>query len=273
MGNESDFHLTGGGGGIVGRIWSPGQPRFVVLLAHGYGEHAGRYGRVAERLVAIGAVVYAPDHFGHGRSEGERALLADPDLLVDDFGSVADLAAGHHPGLPVVVIGHSMGGIVATRHAQRRGPQLAAVVLSAPVIGGNPLLVELLAIDPFPDVAIEGAMLSRDPAVGRAYLADPLVYHGGFLRPTLESLVAVVEIIADAGSLGDLPTLWIHGDEDPLAPYDATKRAMEVVGGSRLHHKLYPGARHEIFNETNSDEVMGDVEAFLRAVLGPDVVR
>ncbi len=271
MTTATEFELTGSEGRIVTSRWVAPDATFVVLLAHGYGEHAARYAHVADRLVGVGAAVYAPDHAGHGRSEGERALLKDAELVVDDFRLVAELAAQEHPGLPVVVLGHSMGGIVATRYAQRYPRELAALVLSGPVIGGNPLLVDLLALDPIPEVPIDPAMLSRDPTVGEAYMADPLVYHGGFQRQTLESFVGAVQTIAESGDLGDLPTLWIHGEEDPLAPYDATAGAMEIVGGSRLEQKKYLGARHEIFNETNQDEVLNDVVAFLRGALGEAV--
>ena len=267
MTNAADFELDGGGGQIIGRVWSDAAPTFVVLLAHGYGEHSGRYQHVADALVAIGAVVYAPDHVGHGRSEGERAVVADLELPVDDLHLVAQRAVSEHPGLPVAVIGHSMGGIIATRYAQRFGSEIAALVLSGPVIGGNPLLSELLSMDPIPEVPIDPGMLSRDPSVGEAYMADPLVYHGGFHRATLEAFVMTVKVIADGGSLGDLPTLWIHGELDPLAPYDDTRSAIDIIGGSELQQKVYPGAMHEIFNETNQDEVIGDVVAFLSSVL------
>lgn len=273
MTTATDFEFDGGAGHIVGRLWSGGEPAFVVLVAHGYGEHAGRYADVAETLVGAGAVVYGPDHYAHGRSEGPPALIDDMELLVDDFRVVARRAAAEHPGLPVVVIGHSMGGIVATRYAQRFGSDLSALVLSGPVIGGNPLLADLLGLDPIPEVPIDPGMLSRDPAVGQAYMADPLVFHGGFQRETLEAFVAAVGLIADSGTFGELPTLWIHGEEDPLAPYEVTAAAMEKVKGSHLDQKKYLGARHEIFNETNGDEVLADVVNFLRGALGDDVVR
>jgi alpha-beta hydrolase superfamily lysophospholipase len=272
MTTASEFELTGSEGRLAVTRWAPPEPTYVVLLAHGYGEHAGRYGHVADRLVGTGAVVYGPDHAGHGRSDGERALVKDVESLVDDFRLVAESAAREHPGLPVVVLGHSMGGLVATRYAQRYRSELAALVLSGPIVGGNPLLVDLLALDPIPEIPIDPGMLSRHPAVGEAYMADPLVYHGGFARQTLESFVESVQTVERAGDLGDLPTLWIHGEEDPLAPYDATAAAMEYIGGTRLEHQKYPGARHEIFNETNQDEVLGDVVAFLRRVLG-DALR
>jgi alpha-beta hydrolase superfamily lysophospholipase len=259
--------LAGRDGRLAVHRWSAETPRFIFLLAHGYGEHAGRYQHVAERLIAEGADVYAPDHLGHGRSEGERALVDDIDALVDDFAAVAQAARAEHDGLPVAVLGHSMGGIIATRFAQRDRPALDALVLSGPVVGGNPELFALLGMDPIPDVPIDPTALSRDPAVGEAYAADELVYHGPFLRPSLQALATAIDSIAEGPSFGDLPTLWIHGEDDPLAPLAATRNAIEHLRGGDFEEHVYPGARHEVLNETNRDEVLADVTAFLRRTL------
>lgn len=214
--------------------------------------------------------MYAPDHRGHGRSDGERALIDDAESLTTDLGAVDALARGAHPGLPVVLIGHSMGGMIATRFAQTRASDLAALVLSGPVIGGNPEILALAEMDPMPEVPLDPAVLSRDPAVGEAYAADPLIYHGGFARETLREFGAAVERIAAGPGFGDLPTLWIHGELDALAPLGPTRDAMEHLRGSATEEKVYPGAMHEIFNETNRDEVIGDVLAFLeRALASP----
>ncbi len=248
--------------------WTATEPRCVVLLAHGYGEHAGRYSHVAEHLVdALGAAVWAPDHRGHGRSQGERALVDDGEALTTDLHDVADRASAEHPGLPVALIGHSMGGIVAARFAQRWPEELAALVLSGPAIGGNPDLEALAGMDPIPDVPIDPAILSRDPAVGEAYAADELVYHGPFRRETLQELLAAVARVAGGPDLGDLPTLWIHGSEDALALLEPTRAAVERIRGTNLAERIYPDARHEVFNETNRGEVLADVTAFLRDAL------
>lgn len=248
-------------------VWENPHARYVVLLAHGLGEHARRYNHVADALVADGASVYAPDHYGHGRSEGERALVEDPELYVDDLHLVASQAASESPGIPVVLIGHSLGGVIATRYAQRYMSELAALVLSGPVIGGNPAFEPLLAMDPMPEVPLDPAALSRDPAVGQAYAADPLVYHGPLLRGTLEGIFSAVQTIA-AGPALTLPTLWIHGEHDPLAPYEATRAAVDHLRTASLEEKMYPGAMHEIFNETNRDEVIADTIAFINAHVG-----
>jgi alpha-beta hydrolase superfamily lysophospholipase len=128
-------------------------------------------------------------------------------------------------------------------------------------------LLALADMDPIPDVPIDPAALSRDPAVGEAYAADELVYHGPFARETLVELGAAVEAIAAGPDLGSLPTLWIHGENDPLAPYQVTKDAMVHLRGQHFEERMYPGAMHEIFNETNKDEVVGDVTDFIARMI------
>jgi len=163
-----------------------------------------------------------------------------------------------------VLIGHSMGGLVATRYAQLHGSELAALVLSGPAIGGNPGIEALLAMDPIPDLPIDPSTLSRDPEVGRAYLEDPLVWHGPFRRATLEALFAAVRTIAAGPRLGPLPTLWLHGEDDALTPLAETRAAIERVRGERLESIVYPGARHEVLNETNRDDEANFAHALSR---------
>jgi alpha-beta hydrolase superfamily lysophospholipase len=267
MTDHDNLEIAGTRGRIAVRRWAADDPRFAVLLAHGYGEHAGRYAHVAERLVDAGAAVYAPDHLGHGRSEGEPALIEDVEDVLGDLAAVEQLARAENPGLPVVVIGHSMGGVIATRYVQTRRPDLAALVLSGPVVGGNAQIEALLGMDPIPDVPIDPETLSRDAEVGRRYADDDLVYHGPFKKPTLEALFAAIRAIPDGPAFGPVPTLWIHGEEDVLAPLAETRPAVERVAGAALETRIYPGARHEVFNETNREEVIGDVVAFVeRAV-------
>lgn len=267
MTTSTTADFEGQRGRLTLRHWPNDEATFVALLAHGIGEHTGRYEHVAARLVSDGAVVYAPDHWGHGQSDGQPGLVEDIDALADDVALVADHARAEHPDLPVVLVGHSLGGMIATRYAQQHPDDLAALVLSAPVVGGNTAILGLLEMADMPDVPIDPSILSRDPAVGEAYAADPLVYHGPLLRGSLEAVRDSVATIAQGGDLGDLPTLWIHGEEDGLAPLGETRAAFERLGGGALEQKVYPGARHEIFNETNSDEVIDDVVRFLRARL------
>src|SRR5262249_50934731 len=257
--------------GIRGRVtlheWPGERQRYAALIAHGYGEHAGRYGHVAEHLVRHGASVYAPDHLGHGRSEGERALVERLDDLIEDLHTVARTAQRDQPGRPVVLIGHSMGGLVATRYAQLHGSELAALVLPGPATGGTPALEALLGMAPIPDLPIDPAVLSRDPAVGLAYAEDPLVFHGPFRRTTLAALFAGIRAVAAGSRLGLLPTLWLHGEEDALVPLAEVRATVNLIRGERLESIVYPGARHEIFNETNRGEVLAAVTSFVDRVL------
>lgn len=165
--------LTGTHGPLAVREWPHDHPRYLALVVHGYGEHVGRYEELAGVLVAHGAAVFGPDHAGHGKSAGERVLIEDFEDVVTDVHAVADLARRVRPGVPLVMVGHSMGGLIAARFAQRYGTELAALVLSGPVIGSWELPGALLALDEIPDTPISPASLSRDPAVGAAYRADP----------------------------------------------------------------------------------------------------
>jgi alpha-beta hydrolase superfamily lysophospholipase len=267
---STDLTVAGKHGPVFVRRWNATEPVRIVLIAHGYGEHSGRYEHVAQALVRASAVVYAPDHYTHGRTAGGGELAAYEDLhdLVADLDAVAGMARAEHPGLPMALIGHSMGGIIATRYAQTmEAGKLHALVLSGPAIGGNPAFEALLAMDPIPDVPIDPAALSRDPAVGEDYSADPLVYHGPFRRATLSTMLAAIDDAKAGPGFGSLPVLWIHGELDPLAPLEVTRPVVESLAGAEFEAHVYPGAMHEVFNETNRDEVIGHVVAFLDRVL------
>ncbi len=262
----TDFTLRGHAGTLHARAWTGPEPAYVALLCHGYGEHLGRYEWVADRLVADGAAVYAVDHVGHGESEGERVLVADFEPVVDDFRLLEEHARAEQPGLPVVLIGHSMGGMIAARYAQRYGDDLACAVLSGPVLGRWDTVDALLALEEIPDTPIDPATLSRDGSVGEAYVADPLVWHGPFKRPTLEALATAIDTINESGTV-DLPLLWLHGEDDELVPYSGSAKGWPRIAGPQAEEKTYPEARHEIFNETNRDEVLADVLEFVHRQL------
>jgi len=268
MPDSREWTLDGHAGRLVARTWSSGEePSHVVLLAHGYGEHVGRYEHVAAALVANGAAAYGVDHVGHGKSEGERVLIADFERVVDDLHQVDLRARAEHPGAPVVLIGHSMGGLIAARYAQWYGDSLAALVLSGPLVGAWEPLGQLLALPELPDVPLDSTTLSRDPEVGKAYENDPLVWHGPFKRPMLEAIQAGLAAIEQGPSLGSLPLLWAHGEDDQLVPLAGSRRGIERLRGERFVERIYPEARHEIFNEINQDEVLADVTAFVDEAL------
>lgn len=269
MANPSDsaFTLTGHGGEIVGYRWSPDRaPEYVVLLAHGYGEHIRRYDHVAQRLTADGAVVYAVDHLGHGESAGERVLIDDFDAVVDDLHLAEDLARAEHPGLPVTLIGHSMGGMIAARYTQRYGEGLRAVVLSGPLLGPAALVAAMLPLDEIPDAPLPPEALSRDAEVGRRYAEDHLIWHGAFKKPTVVAMDTTLRSISADGPL-PAPAIWLHGTDDQIVRYEDSAIGWAEIKPADNAEKTYPGARHEIFNEIDKDETIGDAIAFLRARL------
>jgi alpha-beta hydrolase superfamily lysophospholipase len=251
----------------VGRVrvrrWPVEDPARLVVLVHGYGEHIGRYEHVARALNAAGSAVAGPDHVGHGRSAGDRALVEDFEPIVDDVRAVVDETRGD---LPVVMVGHSMGGLIATRYAQRHREDLAGLVLSGPAIGLAAVIEGWLAAPEPPSDPIDGAVLSRDLSVGEAYVADPLVYHGGWKRPTLEAFVAADEAIAAGPGFGDLPLLYVHGGEDQLVPAALARPIVERLAGPDSDLRVIDGARHEVFNEIGSEQTIALVAEFAQRV-------
>jgi alpha-beta hydrolase superfamily lysophospholipase len=268
VGQSREWGYDGVHGPLVARSWSgTDQPTHVVIIAHGYGEHIGRYERLADALVGNGAVVYAVDHVGHGKSEGERVHVQDFEDVVIDLHALDETARREHPDLPVVLLGHSMGGLIAGRYAQRYGDTLTALVLSSPLVGRWDGAAALLALDEIPDVPLDITTLSRDPGVGETYAADPLVWHGPFKRATLEAMQRGLEAIANGPNLCGLPLMWIHGEDDQLVPIAGTRAWIEHLRGPRFVERTYPEARHELFNELNADEVITEVTDFIHQQL------
>jgi alpha-beta hydrolase superfamily lysophospholipase len=287
--HETTFTLTASDGSDVAcyRWTGDDPPRMIVQIAHGMGEHAGRYRRLAEALVGAGAVVYANDHRGHGRTAGSPERHGDLGPggwagLMGDLGVVADHARSEHPGLPLVMIGHSMGSFALQRHLLDHSAGLAAAVLSGTsavdiiAAGIDPTQeVDLSAFNaPFEPARTEYDWLSRDPAEVDAYVADAACGFG-LDAAAAASMIEGLDGVADAERLAhirsDLPMLVISGDADPLAGGGAL---VELVGdryreaGIRdVTVRLYPGARHEVFNETNRDEITADLIAWLDRVI------
>jgi acylglycerol lipase len=234
-----------------------GAPRGVVVVVHGYAEHLGRYDRVVDHLVSRGLAVAAVDLRGHGRSGGPRGHCRDFAELVADVHLVASAAAEWWPAAPRVLLGHSMGGLVGFLYLLRHPETVRAGALSAPafrVPDAGPRLarwiVRVLArLAPRTGLRsrLDTSALSRDPAVGPAYVADPLVHRRasvGFVR----ALGA-----AQAGALLDaprlrVPLLVLQGDADRIVEASGTR---DVVARLTCPHELVmlPGYYHEILNE------------------------
>ena len=270
-----DGILAGVGGlRIFWQSWlPPAPPRGVVVIAHGLGEHRGRYAHVAERLVREGDAVYALDHRGHGRSEGPRALLDKIGSAVADLDSLVLRASDEHPGSPVFLLGHSMGGTLALCYAMCRQDRLEALALSGPLAAlhaASPvvrLAAKLLStLTPrLPVIAVDASLISRDPAVVQAYNADPLVHHGKLPARTVAELAAAVASLPAGVSAITVPTLIMYGTADGLCPPEGSEMLGRRIGATDRTVKSYPGLYHEILNEPEQEQVMDDLCAWLDA--------
>jgi acylglycerol lipase len=272
-----EFTTAGLGGlDLHAQAWLPDDHvRSVIVVAHGLGEHSGRYAGLAESLVGAGHAVYALDHRGHGRSPGPRANIERFDHLVSDYGSFAGRAARQHPDAPVFLLGHSMGGAVAFATALRLPGAVRGVVLSAPALaaaetasGTRKLVARVLStVAPNTGVwRIDASQVSRDPAVVRAYSADPLVHHGSIpARTVVELLDAMEGFLYQAPKLR-LPTLVLQGTRDALVPVEATRPVYQALDVQRRTIKYYEGLFHEVFNEPERAQVIADLLHWLARV-------
>ncbi|MGO4001660.1 lysophospholipase [Pseudomonas fluorescens] len=267
MERSSVSFINGSTGRLAVHEWESSEPLFLALLVHGYGEHLGRYDYVAHRLRTQGAYVFGPDHQGHGQSDGERVLIHDFASVVDDLYQVAQSMVSRHPGLPLVLIGHSMGGLIATRYAQLYSETLAALVLSGPLLGRKTAITSLLDLPSIPNEPLDVSTLSRDPSVGEKYADDPLIWHGPFKRPTLLAMQVILNTIDRGPKLGKLATLWLHGGGDRLVRMEETRTSLNAISGEHFEMEIYPNARHEIFNETNKEVVLNRALIFIDSVL------
>lgn len=258
---------------IVYDVWTPeSAPRGVVVVAHGFGEHARRYDHVAHRFGGAGLVVFALDHRGHGRSGGKRGYLKDMSEYTADFHTLVGIATNAHPGLPVVVLGHSMGGGIVFAYGVEHPDDYTAMVLSGPAVAVSaevsPVLAALAKIvgrvaPGLPVEQLATDMVSRDPQVVAAYQADPLVYHGKMPAGVARALLLVSETMPRRATALTAPLLVVHGDQDKLVGVDGSRRFMQHVGSTDAELKVYPGLFHEVFNEPERDAVLEEVVAWI----------
>lgn len=263
---------------ISHRAWTPdGDPKAVVLLFHGLGEHSGRYAHVATALVDGGFAVHALDHRGHGRSEGKRVFVKEYAELQRDLLQFRRLVEEQHPGLPLFVLGHSMGGNLALGHVLDHPDGVRGLALSGAALAVNddvsPALRKVAGV--LAKVApglrpqgLDATAVSRDPAVVQAYLADPLNFTGKVSAGLAGALLGAIDRFPSRFAELRLPLLIMHGTADRLVPV-AGSRALEAgaVNADVTSH-YYEGLYHEIMNEPEQQQVIADLRAWLDDTLG-----
>jgi alpha-beta hydrolase superfamily lysophospholipase len=264
------------GASIAFQSWLPdGDPRAVVVIAHGAGEHGGRYRYVVETLVPQGYAVYAIDHRGHGRSSGSRAQLDRLRHVVADLDTLIDRARAAHPDQKLFLLGHSMGGTISIAYALEHQHKLDGLALSAPLaaLEAAPLPLRLIAqalsvVAPGAGVVdVDAEAVSRDPAEVRAYLEDPLNHHGKLPARTVQELATAIGGFEAAVPRITLPLLVLYGTADTLVPPKGGRMVHDRAGSADKSLHVYEGYFHELFNEPagERDRPLGDLRAWLDA--------
>ncbi|VTU34579.1 Phospholipase YtpA [Variovorax sp. SRS16] len=246
--------------------------RAVVLLVHGLGEHAGRYGHVAARLHAWGFAVHAVDHYGHGASSGRRGGLPSVMRLVDDLALVVDEVRAAHPGLPLVLLGHSLGGLVAASFVARAVRPVDGLVLSSPGLDAGLSAFQKLLVAVLSRVApglrvgngLDGNYLSHDRAVVQAYRNDPLCHDriGARLARFLADEGAVVQAAAPRWQV---PTLLLYAGDDRLVKPAGSRAFAATAPAPSISATCFQRLYHEIFNELDAEPVFAELGRWLDA--------
>ncbi|MEO3759846.1 lysophospholipase [Mycobacterium sp. B14F4] len=279
MATTRSEHTFDGVGGvrIVYDVWTPEtEPRGVVVLCHGYAEHARRYDHVAQRFGEAGLITYALDLRGHGRSGGKRVFLRHIGEYTGDYRTLVGIAADDHPDLPHIVLGHSMGGGVVFAYGVEHPGDYTAMVLSGPAVYAHDAVSSFMigvakvvggVLPGLPVEELPTEAVSRDPDVVAAYMADPMVHHGKLPAGIAKALIKVGETMPQrAGSL-TAPLLVVHGENDKLIPVAGSHHLLECVASTDAHLKVYPQLYHEVFNEPERALVLDDVTSWIEAKL------
>lgn len=256
------------------RHWKASDPRAALLLVHGIAEHSGRYEHVGEAFAAAGIDTLSFDLRGHGESGGRRGHVDSFDDFLDD---VADLLEQRRDlGVPVVLLGHSLGGLIASTAVVRGRAAPDLLILSAPALDadvpGWQKVVASAAGRFFPTLSIpnsfDGTRLSRDDAVGAAYRDDPLrtTVASARLGSSVFGAMTATSAAIDAITM---PTYVLHGTDDRLVPVAATAGFESLPNATRV---VYDGLRHECLNEPERAEVIAAIVAWLDQQL-PAVTR
>lgn len=260
-----DYGTTRNGARQLRRQWVPmAEPRAAVLIVHGISEHSGRYEHVGAALAAAGFAAVAYDQRGHGGTEGRPTYIDKFSEFIDDLEDHVDQLRA--AGLPVVLLGHSLGGLVTTTYTVSDRPSPDLLVLSGPALAsGAPSwqetaasklaqLAPRLLLKP-PKKLFNTTMLSRDPAVGQVYDADPLVRPGSTVQLLAQIFATQKETQRRIADL-TVPTFCLHGSDDEVVPAQGSEILIGLPNATR---RVVDGLRHELFNEPEKDELLAEV--------------
>lgn len=262
------------GATLLLRAWPlpDAQRRATVLLVHGLGEHSGRYTAVAQHLNDWGCHVQAYDHYGHGGSSGTRGALPAEDRLLTDLAAMVDATRAAMPaGEPLILLGHSMGGLVAATLAARQLRPIDALVLSSPALAifTNALQRLLLATLPgiLPGLRIANGLnpkhLSHDPAVVQAYVTDPLCHDRISTRLAHFLAFTGADTLQHAAHW-PVPTLLLWGSSDRMVNPAGCRALARKAPAGRVTAQEFSGLYHEIFNELDAEPVFTTLHRWIQ---------
>ncbi len=242
------------------------------MLVHGLGEHCGRYGGLVEKLVGLEFAVFGLDHPGHGQSGGARGHVHRFSDYLDTLRQYQQSVLAAHPGLPLFLFGHSMGGLISLHYLSHHGGGFAGGVLSAPPVtvpAHVPRAVVLLGrlmsvlLPRLPLIGMDPEGMSRDPDVVKAYLEDPLVFSGKFSARLGAELTTAIDQAPRVAERVRLPVLILQGDGDPIVDPEGAEKLENWLGSKDLTRLNYPGLYHELHNEPEKEQVLTDVADWL----------
>lgn len=257
------------------QAWLPdGEPKAVLPIVHGLGEHSGRYLNVVNYFVPLGYVVYGLDHIGHGKSGGPREYVEHFDDFSNTFTQYLDMVKQWQPGKPIFLLSHSIGGLIAAYYLLDHQAEFQSAIFSAPVVKVASHVSQMTVfmartlslLAPSAGVLpVDPSTISRDPDVVKAYIDDPLVFHGKTTaRLAAEMLRALLRVSAETDKI-TLPFIAMQGGADRLVDPDGAEILYTRAGSKDKTLKIYEGLYHEIFNEPERDVVFKDIETWLAA--------
>jgi alpha-beta hydrolase superfamily lysophospholipase len=260
------------------QCWRPeGEPRAVVALVHGVGEHSGRYMNLVRPLVDDGYAVYGYDQRGHGHSPGPRGHIDRWADYREDLRAFLGMVAAHEPGRPAVTYGHSMGTLVVLDYLLQHPQGLAGAIISGvalqPAGVGKPYQAAMARVlsrvvpRMSVDLGIEASSLTRDPRALEAARADPLLTSRATMRWGAESLATVRRIHEGMATI-DLPLLVLHGGADPLNRPEGAQALFETMPTPDKKLRIYPGVYHEPHNDLGHEQAAADVKEWLAHLTG-----
>lgn len=260
--------------GVFYRRWNVDTPRAVALIVHGLGEHSGRYQHVAEALAARNIASFAPDHPGHGLTPGHRCFINKFADFYSALDALRQQIEADYPGVPCFIIGHSMGGLIAGNYllenqSRFTGAAFSGAAFEVPVPpSGIAIFINKILASIVPKLGalqLDASEVSRDAEVVRRYQEDPLVHSGKITARLLVELFAAMENLKKRSIEIALPVLVMHGEGDVMAAVSGSQHFFDSVGSSDKTLRLYPGLYHEIFNEPEQAQVLGELADWLDA--------